>query len=397
MSRSTQQLGAGQVAWRVFVKELMDALRDRKTLVAVILSSCMGVPLMLFVLSTVVQGIEERAEKREIYLVGATNAPEIVNFLQRQSYTIKEPPADFEAQLQSAKFGHAVVRIPADFAKQIEAGESPKIEVLSDSSNRNAVSSAGTVRGLIAGHAREHGRIAQAMRGGSGGVALYTVEDIDLASTASRGAQLMGMLPFFVLMAVLYGAMNASLDTTAGERERASLEPLLSTPASRVGLVLGKWSAVAALAMSIAAISVLSFYPSRLLLKNESLSAMFQFGLAEGLAFLVALIPFAASLSAGLMAVAIRGKTFKEAQAMATFVILGVNLTPLVSIVSTTGEQPWYLWVPGLAQQTVMLRVLKGEALTMSHLLVPTLTSAALAGVCLWLVVNTLKSAAVKA
>jgi sodium transport system permease protein len=53
--------------------------------------------------------------------------------------------------------------------------------------------------------------------------------------------RLTGMLPFFVLMAVLYGALNAALDTTAGERERGSLEPLLTTPATRVGLVVGKW------------------------------------------------------------------------------------------------------------------------------------------------------------
>ena len=47
------------------------------------------------------------------------------------------------------------------------------------------------------------------------------VEERDLASTQTRAAQLTGMLPFFVIMAVLYGALNAALDTTAGERERA--------------------------------------------------------------------------------------------------------------------------------------------------------------------------------
>ncbi len=391
----SRPLGAVAVAMRVFAKELKDTLRDRKTLIAVIISSVISVPLMLGIISSIVAGFEERAEQRVVYVLGAEHAPGLVNHLQRQSFTIKAPEPDFEAQLQASKFGHAVVRIPSDFSTKLDTAQVPQIDIVSDSSNRNAQGSAAVVRRMIQAYAQEQGRLMAALRGG-GGQSLVDVQDVDLASTASRGAQLTGMLPFFVLMAVLYGALNASLDTTAGERERASLEPLLATPASRAGLVLGKWGAVAAVAMSIALASVLSFYPSQLLLKSESLAAMFQFGWAEGLAFLVALVPFAAALSALLMAVAIRSKSFKEAQATATFVILGVNLTPLVSVVNPTGEQAWHLWVPGLAQQTVMTRVLKGEAVSLSHMLVPALSCAALTVLCLWWVTRSLKAMAVK-
>ena len=64
-------------------------------------------------------------------------------------------------------------------------------------------------------------------------------------STQTRATRITGMLPYFVMMAVLYGALNAALDTTAGERERGSLEPLLMNPAERWALVAGKWGAVA--------------------------------------------------------------------------------------------------------------------------------------------------------
>ena len=89
------------------------------------------------------------------------------------------------------------------------------------------------------------------------------------------------LVPFFVLMAVLYGALNAALDTTAGERERGSLEPLLMNPASRVALVLGKWGAVASVAMLIALLSCASFLPGQWLLRSETLAAMFRFGMRE--------------------------------------------------------------------------------------------------------------------
>jgi sodium transport system permease protein len=197
-------------------------------------------------------------------------------------------------------------------------------------------------------------------------------------------------------MAVLYGALNAALDSSAGERERGSLEPLLMTPASRMSLVLGKWGAVAAVGMLIAVLSVLSFLPGQWLVSNDQLQALFQFGVNEGAAFLAVLVPFAAALAAVLMAVAICCKTFKEAQANNTFVILGISLLPLISLLSDTGEKWWHLLVPGLAQQTVMMRVLKGEALTANHIVLPAIACIVLAAICIVFIERHLKTAAVK-
>jgi len=71
------------------------------------------------------------------------------------------------------------------------------------------------------------------------------------------------------------------------------------------------------------------------------------------------------------MAVAIRCKTFKEAQASTTVVMLGASLLPLINVFSLGGESPWYLWVPALAQNVLMTHVLKGEAFTAMQLAVP--------------------------
>src|SRR5204862_3931260 len=124
--------------------------------------------------------------------------------------------------------------------------------------------------------------------GGISGELLEPVqlEDRDLASAQTRATQLTGMLPFFVIMAVLYGALNAALDTTAGERERGSLEPLLMNPSQRAALVLGKWGAVASLSMAIAVLSCFSFLPAQWLLRSDTLQATVHFGLREALLFL---------------------------------------------------------------------------------------------------------------
>ena len=204
------------------------------------------------------------------------------------------------------------------------------------------------------------------------------------------------MLPFFVLMAVLYGALNAALDTTAGERERGSLEPLLMNPASRLSLVLGKWGAVAAVGMLIAVLSCFSFLPAQSLLRSETLAAMFQFGIREAALFLALLAPLAAALSAVLMAIAIRCKTVKEAQANNTVVILGVSLLPLLTVFNQSGEAPWHLAVPALGQVALMHRVLKGEAVGALDIAIPLAVCVVLTAAGLMFVARQLRSAAIR-
>jgi sodium transport system permease protein len=381
----------------VFKKELIDALRDRKTLMAVLLSAVLIGPIVLVILSSIISDIESRAEKREIYAAGIEHAPTLANYIARQTYTIKAPPADFEVQLKKSKFASPVLVIPKDFEEKLAKGDAPELELISDSANRNASVGVGNIKSLINGFGRERSALTLASRGVAP-AALKTVDmdEKDLANANSRAAQFTGMLPFFLISAILYGALNAALDSTAGERERGSLEPLLTNPASHLQMVIGKWGAVASVGILIAVLSALSFFPAQWLIKSESLQAMFQYGPKEAIMFIVVLVPFAAALSAVLMAVAIRCKTFKEAQASNTFVILAVSMVPLVTVMNPSGEQPWHLAVPGLAQNLVMTRVLKGEALDAMVIVVPTLVCVVITVACLLFIARSLKSAAVK-
>ena len=167
-------------------------------------------------------------------------------------------------------------------------------------------------------------------------------------------------------------------------------------PAERAALVFGKWGAVASLSMLIAVLSCFSFIPAQWLLKSDTLQAMFQFGLREALLFLAVLLPFAAALSAVLMAVAIRCKTFKEAQANSAVVILGVSLLPLFTVFNEGGEAGWHLMVPALAQNTLMTRVLKGEGFGVEQVVVPIAVCAVLTVLGVWFVAKMLRTAAVR-
>jgi sodium transport system permease protein len=356
----------------VFRKELRDALRDRRTLLTVLVSSVLMGPLVLLAISGLVASLEASAEQREVVVAGLENGPSLKNFFERQTFVVKPAPADYEARLRKATLTDAVVVVPPDFEAALLRGDAPVVEIVSDSANQRSQASTGRIVGLLAGFNRERTALTLALRGVSTRLLEpVEIEERDLASTQTRATQITGILPFFVLMAVLTGALNAALDTTAGERERGSLEPLLMNPAARWALVLGKWGAVAAVAMLIAVLSCFSFLPGQWLLRSDTLAAMFQYGPREAGLFLVVLLPFAAAVSALLMAVAIRCKTFKEAQASTTVVMLGASLLPLINVFSLGGESPWYLWVPALAQNVLMTHVLKGEAFTALQLAVP--------------------------
>jgi len=386
-----------QTLLTILRKELRDALRDRRTLLTVLASSVLMGPLVLLAISALVASLESSAELREVVVADLDRAPTLQNFFERQTYTVKAAPADYEALLRKATLSDAVVVVPKDFEEALVRGDAPIVEIVSDSANQRSQASAGRVAALLAGFSRERATLTLALRGVSpDAVEPVRVEERDLASTQTRATQITGMLPFFVLMAVLTGALNAALDTTAGERERGSLEPLLMNPAEPWILVLGKWGAVASVGMLIAVLACFSFLPGQWLLRSDRLAAMFQYGVREALLFLVVLLPFAAAASALLMAVAIRCKTFKEAQASTTVVMLAASLLPLINVFSLGEESPWYLWVPALAQNVLMTHVLKGEDFSAAQWLVPLFVCAVLSAGGVWFVARTLRSAAAR-
>ena len=397
MSATARGWQALRAALLVYRKEMVDALRDRRTLLTVLLSSVLMGPAVLVAISALVASLESRAEQREVVVAGLERAPSLRNFLERQTAVVRPAPADFETRLRRATLGDPVVVVPPDFEDALRRGESPVVEIVVDSANQRSQAGAARVQRLLAGFARERTALTLALRG----VSLellepLRIEERDLASAQSRATQITGMLPFFVMMAVLYGALNAALDTTAGERERGSLEPLLTNPVRRGALVAGKWAAVASVGMLIAVLSSLSFLPGQWMLRSDTLAAMFQYGWREAALFLVVLLPFAAAVSALLMAVAIRCRSFKEAQASAAVVMLAASLLPLINVFSLGEESAWHLWVPALAQNVLMTRVLRGETLSAAQLGVPLLVCAALAAAAVWFVAQRLHAAAVR-
>jgi sodium transport system permease protein len=378
----------------VLRKEMLDALRDHRTLMRTLLPALVIGPLMLIGLSAFIGSMEEKAEKRELLVQGIEHAPTLQNFLARNSYTVKSPPEGYEAQLRQSKLTEAVVVVQPDFEAKLLAGQAPELTVVSDSTNQRAEISARMLQRALQGFERERAQLQLTVLGVAPQVLQsITLEEKNLASQKGRGAQLTGMIPFFILSIVLVGSLTAALDSTAGERERRSLEPLLMNPASPLAFTLGKWGAASLLGAAVALASLASFIPAQAFIQNDELKAMFQFGWAEAWRCWALLVPLSMMVAALTMTLAMRTKSFKEAQASAGLLISVMSLLPLIGLLNPGGEQDWYSWVPGLSQFTLLNQVMKGEALLLAKVLPSVLTSLALLLLALGFTARSMKQA----
>ena len=152
-------------AWQVFTKELRDALRDRRTLLRLLVPAVLMGPLLLLALSSLISSLEARAEKREIMVVGLEHAPSLRNFLERQTYTLKPAPEDYEARLRATTLLEPVLVVGKDFEDALRTGERPTVEVVSDSANQRASAGVATMMRLLQGFNRERATLSLALRG----------------------------------------------------------------------------------------------------------------------------------------------------------------------------------------------------------------------------------------
>ena len=372
------------VLFAIIWKELKDALRDRRTLMTALFSSLLGVPLLLLIFSTVLSQVESQEEKRVVLAVGMQYAPQLENFILRQGYQIKTAPVDYEAKSRSKEIDQPVLIVPPDFENKLGSGIKVDLEIAYDTSNRTAEFGVRPLRRLLDSYTQELTLMGLTMRGISAELLqLVEVKEHYLQKPEERKTSVTEMLPMMVLMAIVIGGMYSAIDTTAGERERGSLEPLMMNPVSGWQLAVGKWSAIALVGMGVAILTIASFFPSQWMIRNDTLRAEFQFSLKDACGFLVVLLPLAASVAAMQIAVALDCKSYKEAQVRNQIVSMFIPFVSLIPIMFPGREPAWFQWIPVLAQNQMMNQVLKGESLNTLAVTIALLVCVGITGVSL--------------
>ena len=366
----------------VFLKELKDSLRDRRTALMVFVASILTGPVTLVLVAQYVSGLEEKASVLKVRIAGAQNAPALVNFLQRNDVEIEAAPADYEERIREGRLD-AVIVITPDFEARLLSGGHAKVEIVYDDSRAESGPAIRQAERFLRAFNRETGMLRMVARGVSPDlIEPVKVDHVNTATPRQKGAFILFLIPMFAILSPLLGGMTVAIDSTAGERERGSLEPLLANPVPIGQLVAGKWLAAWTFATGVAVLTLGGFVLAASLYAQKRLAALMAFGLPELAQFVAMVIPFAAMTAALQMLICTYGRSYREAQTYVSYLATVVSFVPIIVIFSGLKDAFWQLAVPVLAQQMVLSRVVRGDALPLVDYLVPAAVAFLIAALC---------------
>lgn len=351
--------------WTVLCKELRDISRDRRTLALTLFLGPILFPALIL-------GSGSLAEKRartqqqqvlEVPTIGREHAPNLVGYLATRGIKVVEAPEDLADALREQRVDVGL-RISDSYAEDWRNGRPALVEVMLDSSQRDASIPAGRLTTALAAYGGEVGSLRLLARGIDASVASpLSIGSLDVVTPdAKRGLMLSLLLPYFLIITAFLGGAALVLDATAGERERQSLEPLLATPAPRGAIVSGKIAAACALGLVSLLLSLLAIKFSAMLgpasARNLDIS-MLTIG-----KLLFVLLPMLFIGTALLTLLAASAKSLKEAQSHMSWLMLLPMVPTIMLMVSPVKTQLWQFAVPFLAQNQLLLKVIRHEPIS---------------------------------
>ena len=345
-------------------KELLDLFRDRRT---VMLGLLMG-PILFPVL---ILGIGSMAEKRartqlestlELPVIGAAYAPNLVRHLESQNMKILPAPKDPDARVRDQTHD-VMLRIAPDFGTDWRESRSAGVELIYDSSRQDSQIPVQRVRGAIEQYSGQLGVLRIINRGVSPEVTQpVRVAQRDVATPEAKRGMLLAFLPYLLILSSFLGGAYLVIDVTAGERERQSLEPLLATPAARAAIMSGKILAACAFGMISLLLILVAFKisftvaPGALRLVDVSLPVLAQ--------LLLVLLPMVLIGTTLLTLISASVKSVKEAQSYMSLLMLLPIIPTVMLMVNPVKNQLWQFVVPFLAQNQMILKLVRSEAIT---------------------------------
>ena len=338
----------------VYRKELTEWLRDRRTLISTVLVPLLAFPILMVgitALATVMIGAAEK-EVPKIMILGGEDSPQLLDRLTKlDKLTIVPHAADWKEQI-SNKDIRAAVEIPKGFQSALMEGNAPTVNIYYYQGELKSSFGADHVQKAIEEYREDVVKDRLAAKNVPASVLKpFDVKQENVAPPEKvGGASIGGFIGYAVILLCLTGAMYPAIDLTAGEKERGTIETVLSSPISRLDLVLGKFLLVFSASLLSAILSVTSMGTSFAILGHSHLmnssgsqSLNLNVGWLSVVAVFFMALPLAVLFSAVLMTIALFAKTYKEAQSYLT------PLTFLVVIPAVASVMPGVEFTPKLA------------------------------------------------
>ncbi|WP_430392437.1 ABC transporter permease [Dyella sp. 20L07] len=369
--QANTSLGRARAFLTVFLKEVKENLRDRRTLTSAFVTGPLLGPLMLVALLNITLNREfDKSEKPlPVPVIGADYAPNLITELKANGIVPTAAIADPEVAVRKQD-ADVVLRLSPDYATSWRKGEPVQVELIYDSSQRDANAAVQRVSQLVESYAREQGAMRLVARGLSPGTAWPVVAaKRDQATAQARAALMFSILPYFFVITVFMGGMYLAIDLTAGERERQSLEPLFANPVPRWKILAGKLAAICTFSMASLLISLTAFGIVGRFIPTERLGMELDLGLRFGGHVLLLMLPLIVLLAALQSMVAAFAKSYREAQ---TYVSLLMFVPLIPSIMLSTmpiKAQGWMYAVPLLGQHLGIMQLLRGDGVNPQQLM----------------------------
>lgn len=372
-----------RAVWTVFRKEVVENLRDRRVILSAFFFGVLLAPVIFGLTTTMVskRAVANQDKPLKLPVAGGQYAPNLMQFLRENGTQVDEVQLTSDEAMSAVRSGkHDMVLLVGDeYGKALQAGESAPLSLVVDTSNSQTSPGAERARQLLGAYGHQLAALRLMVRGINPVVIdPIGVHTLDVATPAGRSLLILGMMTYFCFMSMLVGGFYLAIDTTAGERERHSLEPLLTLPIRRSELIVGKMLATSAymsvsLLLTLAAFGVvLTFIPL------EALGMSANFGPRVVLAIFAIMVTFV-PMGAGLMTVvASFTRSNREAQSWLSVVMM-LPIAPIMfAVVSGTKPSAALMAVPSLSQHLLATSLMRGDAIPPSHVLICAGTTLAL-------------------
>jgi sodium transport system permease protein len=378
----------------IFGKELRDNLRDRRSVFSALMSALIG-PVLL-VLLIIIMGrtfhTDNLEKPLELPVQGAENAPSLISFLEQNNVLILPAP---ENPYQDVRNGvrDLVLIIPDDFGESFSAGQPARLEMVVDSSRQSAMPTVERARLLLDQYNAQIGSLRLMARGVSPAILQpMIVARIDVSTPQSQVGIFLNMMPYFIVLVVFVGGMYVIIDTTAGERERGSLEPLLINPAPRWEVVVGKLAAAIPFAVFAVFLTLVAFAIGFNVFPIEDyvgFQVSIDVNAMVGI-FLISL-PMILLASALQMIIATFTHSFKEAQTYVAFLPLIPALPGIALAFIPVRATFLNMAIPTFGQQLLINQLMRGEPIDPMNVVVSVVSTTLCAILLVYLAVQLFK------
>ena len=366
------------MSWRtigtVYAKELRDTLRDRRTLISMIVVPTLFMPALILGMGKVASVVVAKAKEEvpRIMVIGGADSPGVLRELRDSGkFRVETASADWKALISDKKV-RAAAEIPPGFDAALKLGSAPAVTLYDYQGELKSGFAVGQLRDFFTGLRDRATTRLLAERGLPATVARpFEVKQVNVAPPEKVGGNLLGgIVPYFIIFLCLIGAMYPAMDLTAGEKERGTMETLLCCPAARTDIVIGKFLMVLTGSL-FAVLSSLVSLAATLLLVASSLPPAGAGAGAHGsgmpsisplgiLGVLAMIVPVAILFSAILFSVSLVAKSLKEAQSYLTPMTFAVIVPVAIGVLPGIDLNLKLAFVPILNISLICKEMLSG-------------------------------------